>query len=149
MSNDKLNETNETKRKLAAELEADIVQEPGPDAPPEPQPETEKPKRARRTKKAAISKDPEPATVLQEPEPDRTAGSTGIVLLCDHCSAELLPDKSGMYPEFCPACHAENDYRGIAFLEQSEDILVCDRCGHLTKLNPGVDKCHWCGAGGA
>lgn len=141
---EKTKATNEEKRQIAAELNEmnAATTQPEPDTPPQ-----EPPKKRGRKKAAETQPAPQAAEVIEEAHPDNTAGNKGIVLLCDHCGAELYPDREGMYPANCPNCNAENDYRGIGFLERSEDILVCDRCGHLTKIKPNTTCCSWCGAG--
>lgn len=86
----------------------------------------------------------ESAQVISEPEKMKEKPSH-VVLKCE-CGADIMPDKNGMYPARCPSCGTWNDYRGIAFLEQSENILVCDKCGGLTLIEPDTECCKHCGA---
>ena len=86
----------------------------------------------------------EPAQVISEPV-KMTEKPARVVLKCE-CGADIMPDKRGMYPARCPNCGTWNDYRGLKFLEQSPDILVCDKCGGLTLLKPDTVCCEHCGA---
>lgn len=100
------------------------------------------PKKRRKTKRA--QPEPTQAEVLEEPKtiehpPDMQ------VLKCE-CGADILPDKDGLYPSRCPDCGTWNDYRGIGFLEKSDSILVCDKCGGLTLIKPDTVSCEHCGA---
>lgn len=86
----------------------------------------------------------ESAKVIEEPHAVKQTPSN-VVLSCE-CGADIMPDKSGMYPARCPNCGTWNDYRGLKFLEESPDILVCDKCGGLTLLKPDTVCCEHCGA---
>lgn len=86
----------------------------------------------------------QPADVIKEPTVINQKPSH-VCLKCE-CGADIMPDKNGMYPARCPNCGTWNDYRGLKFLEQSPDILVCDKCGGLTLLKPDTVCCEHCGA---
>jgi len=66
-------------------------------------------------------------------------------LMCS-CGYVLHKNSNGLYPRICPNCREQVDYRGVLELEESPDILVCEVCGSLTKINPGDEIiCSVCG----
>lgn len=67
------------------------------------------------------------------------------VLQCE-CGCNIMLQSDGLYPARCPECGTWNDYRGVKFLEQSPNILVCDKCGGLTLIKPDTVCCEHCGA---
>lgn len=98
--------------------------------------QTTAPKRKRKRAQAAeVIK--EPTVITQKP--------SHVCLKCE-CGADIMPDKRGMYPARCPNCGTWNDYRGLKFLEESPNILVCDKCGGLTWIDENTSCCSHCGA---
>lgn len=67
------------------------------------------------------------------------------VLQCE-CGCNIMLQSDGLYPARCPECGTWNDYRGVKFLEESPNILVCDKCGGLTLIKPDTVCCEHCGA---
>lgn len=116
-------------------------------------PKQSAPKRPRtRVPKAALAKIEEAqneerareTTVLEEPKPVPKVPDNQI-LKCE-CGCDIMPEANGLYPSRCPECGTWNDYRGVKFLEQSANILVCDKCGGLTLIKPDTVCCEHCGA---
>lgn len=116
------------------DAEAYIIQMPIVNGEP-----TSAPKKRRKRAQSA------PTTEAQEETKQPETPTDMQVLKCE-CGADIMPDKTGMYPARCSNCGTWNDYRGIKFLEQSANILVCDKCGGLTLIEPTTTCCTHCGA---
>lgn len=91
----------------------------------------------------------ETAAKNRQTKPTKLTGNvfTGKVFKCS-CGADIFPDENGEYPDFCSACGSENDYRGIAFFENSTEYIICDNCGKVSKYHPGMKSCPKCHYGG-
>lgn len=113
----------------------------------------EQPKRARkRIPKKALeqieraTRANEEARIEEDARKEVPAVKPRFAALQCECGAYILSDKDGMYPERCPECGTWNDYRGVKYLEASDNILVCDKCGGLTLITPETTCCQHCGA---